>query len=194
MIIAVAAATMVISGCARPSAPALSPLGTTSASSTPTPSITPAGTLQGAATSEVNVPRQLRGDLTAVRVGKQDGYDRVVFEFGKDVPGYVVSYLRLPVKADGSGNIVAMPGAAEGVQVSFHPASGSDWGGNPPKPTYLGPNRVSAGAAQATEVVATGDFSGYLTWVVGLRHKVPFLVTRLDGPPRLVVDFQHATS
>jgi hypothetical protein len=42
--------------------------------------------------------------------------------------------------------------------------------------------------------MATGDFGDYLTWVLGLRHKVPFLVTRLDGPARLVIDFQHATS
>lgn len=192
MIISLVAVASVISGCSTPEAPS-SPA-TTAASPTPTPSVTPSGILQGAATTEVKVPRELRGDLTAVRVARQDGYDRVVFEFAKDVPGYIVSYVRLPVQADGSGNEVPMPGAAEAVQVTFNPASATDWGGNPPNPTYKGPNRLSAATVQVTEVVGTGDFEGYLTWAVGLRKQVPFLVTRLDGPPRLVVDFQHATT
>jgi hypothetical protein len=30
-----------------------------------------------------------------------------------------------------------------------------------------------------------------LSWVVGLRANVPFRVLALEGPPRLVIDFQH---
>ena len=45
--------------------------------------------------------------------------------------------------------------------------------------------------AEVTEVKAAGDYEAVLTWVVGLRAKVPFRVLVLDGPPRLVIDFQH---
>ena len=30
-----------------------------------------------------------------------------------------------------------------------------------------------------------------MTWVVGLLAEVRFRVAVLDGPPRLVIDFQH---
>ena len=50
---------------------------------------------------------------------------------------------------------------------------------------------LSADTEAVTEATAAGDYEAVLTWVVGLRAKVPFRVLVLDGPPRLVVDFQH---
>jgi hypothetical protein len=50
---------------------------------------------------------------------------------------------------------------------------------------------LSADTEAVTEAKAAGDYEAVLTWVVGLRTKVPFRVFVLDGPPRLVVDFQH---
>jgi hypothetical protein len=38
------------------------------------------------------------------------------------------------------------------------------------------------------EVEMTGDFEGYVTWVLGLRQKADFRVSELTGPNRVVVD------
>jgi hypothetical protein len=39
-----------------------------------------------------------------------------------------------------------------------------------------------------TEVVATGDFEGVLSWAIGLRKATVFRVSELTAPPRLVID------
>jgi hypothetical protein len=50
---------------------------------------------------------------------------------------------------------------------------------------------VTGDTTVVTEVKAAGDFEAVLTWVVGLRYRVPFRVSVLDGPPRIVIDFQR---
>jgi hypothetical protein len=75
------------------------------------------------------------------------------------------------------------------VKVALRPATADGWSGD--ARTYFGPSTVTASTAEVTEVKAAGDYEAVLTWVVGLRAKVPFRVLVLDGPPRLVVDFQH---
>ena len=54
--------------------------------------------------------------------------------------------------------------------------------------TYLGPQRFSPDAAVVEELVRTGGFEAVLTWAVGLDEKRPFVVTRLESPPRVVID------
>src|SRR5690606_27311808 len=42
---------------------------------------------------------------TAVRAGRQQGFDRVVFEFGSGgLPGYTIEYVGRPIRQCGSGN------------------------------------------------------------------------------------------
>jgi len=127
--------------------------------------------------------------LVEVRLAENDGFDRVVLEFVDRVPGYTVGYHSLPAQADGSGAEIPLPGASAMVEVSLNPATGAGWGGD--TRTYFGPSTVAANATKVTEVKSAGDFEAVLTWVVGLRVKVPFRVLVLDGPPRLVIDFQH---
>jgi len=62
-------------------------------------------------------------------------------------------------------------------------------GHNPAVPCR--PQKRPSTLSADTEATAAGDYEAVLTWVVGLRAKVPFRVLVLDGPPRLVVDFQH---
>ena len=54
--------------------------------------------------------------------------------------------------------------------------------------TYTGPDRVRGDTSVVTEVVRTGDFEANLSWAIGVRREVPFRVTVLDGPARVVVD------
>ena len=129
------------------------------------------------------------GKLVAVRLGPRDGYDRLVFEFLDGVPSYKIGYRPLPAQSDGSGEEIPLPGASALVQVILTGATGSGWGGG--QRTYFGPSTVTANTAVVTDAKAAGDFEAVLTWVVGLRSKVPFSATVLDSPPRLVIDFQR---
>ena len=127
--------------------------------------------------------------LVEVRLAGRDGFDRLVLEFADRVPGYTVGYRSLPAQADGSGEEIPLPGASAAVKVSLNPATGAGWSGD--ARTYFGPSTVAADTSEVTEAKAAGDYEAVLTWVVGLRSKVPFRVLVLDGPPRLVIDFQH---
>jgi len=155
---------------------------------TPARPATPAP-LPYAGTSDIRVPRAGAGHLSAVRLARQDGYDRLVLEFTDQVPGYTVGYRALPATADGSGADVPLPGATTFVAITLSPAAAhrDDTGA----PTYTGPATVDGNTVQVTQARAAGDFEAVLNWVVGTRKKTPFRVLELTGPPRLVVDFQH---
>lgn len=162
---------------------------TAPAETTAAPSATPTETLPGASTDEVKESSDLFGQLVGVRVGEHGGFDRVVLEFAKDVPGYSIKYVELPVTEDGSGEPVDLPGADFAVQIVMTPASGFDMDAG--VATYTGPKSVTNDkTAEVTSVADSGDFESVLSWVVGLHHEVPFKVTKLDSPARLVVDFQ----
>ncbi len=140
-------------------------------------------------TDEVSEESEDFGQLVAVRVGVHDGFDRVVLEFSESVPGYTVKYVELPVIEDGSGDSIDLPNAERAVQIVLTPASG--WDMEQGEPTYTGPNAVTNDkAVEITGVVSSGDFEAVLSWAVGLRSEVPFKVTKLDNPARLVVDFK----
>ena len=124
--------------------------------------------------------------LVDVRLAGHDGFDRLALEFEDRVPGYTVGYRPPPAHADGSGAEIPLPGANALIQVTLTPATG--WRND--ARTYDGPRTVTGGTASVTEVKAAGDFEAVLSWVVGLRTRVPFRVLVLDGPPRLVIDFQ----
>jgi hypothetical protein len=127
--------------------------------------------------------------LSAVRLARRAGHDRLVFEFADRVPGYTAGYRPLPARADASGEEIPLPGSGALLQVTLTPATAAGWGDG--ERTYFGPSTVAANTAAVTEVKAAGDFEAMLTWAVGLRAEAPFQVLVLDGPPRLVVDFQH---
>ncbi len=158
------------------------------------PTTTPAGptsaaTVPGASTEDVSEESESFGQLVSVRVGEHTGFDRVVFEFADEVPGYTVKYVELPVTEDGSGEEVDLPDADTAVQVTLTPASGFDFESG--EKTYKGPKTVTNDkTAEITGVVSAGDFESLLSWAVGLRHEVPFKVTKLESPARLVIDFQ----
>jgi len=128
--------------------------------------------------------------MTAVRAARQEGYDRVVFEFRNAVPGYKVQYVDRPITADGSGEQVAVNGNAV-AEIRMQNASGVDLSQASAPQTYTGPGRLTPPTSEIAEVARTGDFEGTLTWVVGVRDRVDFRVTTLTGPPRLVVDFRN---
>lgn len=128
--------------------------------------------------------------LTAVRAARQEGFDRVVFEFRNAVPGYEVGYVDRPITQDGSGDEVAVEGDAV-LQVRMRNAAGVDLTQETAPQTYTGPSRLAPATPEIAELVRTGDFEGTLTWAVGVRDRVDFRVTTLASPPRLVIDLRN---
>jgi hypothetical protein len=143
----------------------------------------------GFSTTPVSVPATGEAALLgAVRAAGQQGFDRVVFEFTAELPGYKVGYVERPVLEDGSGKEVSVTGAAV-LEVRMAPASGAEVSASGVRPTYTGPARIRpSGTVVVAEVVRVGDFEGQLTWVVGTSGRAPFKVSTFSAPPRLVID------
>ena len=128
-----------------------------------------------------------------MRVSKNKGFDRVVFEFEeKEVPEYAIYYTKPPILLDASH-----------IE-------------NPAKPTKDEIINVKGKAfvfiifALSFEVTKTGAkfpaeqnftvlqdvqpvdwFENFFTFAVGLKAKKAFRVQELSNPTRLVIDFKH---
>lgn len=126
--------------------------------------------------------------LDDVRVGLQDGYDRVVLDLsGTGEVGWSVQYVETPA-LDGSGIPVDLVGPA----VLVVSARGMAYP-EPGDPAYDdGVLLVDGGDLQVvTEVLRDVPFEGQLQVFVGAGAEAPFRVFRLDSPERLVIDIQH---
>jgi hypothetical protein len=130
--------------------------------------------------------------LVDVRVAGHDGFDRVVLEFDETtMPSYRVAYVEPPIRGDGSGEVVDLPGKAF-LELRLTPATAWDLSGGDPRRTYSGPSRVAPPFEKViTEAARTGDFELTLAWTVGLTHRAPFAVAVFHDPLRLVVDVLH---
>ena len=192
----VSAALVVASGCGG-SGKSSAPAGGESVSSSSTTTTTTAGTdpLEGAGTTTVQgaASGQETALLERIALGRHEGYDRVVFQFKNQLPGYRVSYVQPPLKEDGSGNPVSVAGNAM-VVVRMEPASGFDLNTGEGVMVYKGPKRIegsSAGTSVVQQLVRSGDFEAVLSWAIGLSDKVDFRVTTATSPARLIVDFRN---
>jgi len=121
------------------------------------------------------------------RVAEQQGYDRFVLQFDPIVPTYTVKRQAKPVFTEGaSGQSVTLTGKA-GVLVTVHSAQGTT--------TFTGsPDILTPGYKVLLEAKQTQDFEGYVSWGLGLSQPACMRVFVLDGPARLVVDFQFPSS
>lgn len=128
--------------------------------------------------------------LKTVRVGRNPGFERIVFEFaGTSMPGYRVQWVDGPITADGSGEVVQVNGKAH-LEMVMQPASGVDLSAPDLIVTYTGPDRIpTTGKTELiTDLVRTGDFEAVLSWAAGTTERVPFRVLTLHSPTRIVVD------
>jgi hypothetical protein len=161
----------------------------TSTAATDTSGIDP---LDGASTNPASVP-PTPGEvalLRAVRVARNEGFDRVVFEFENTVPGYEVGYGTKPIAADPGETTVPIAGE-QVLIVRMERAAGVDLSGADYRQTYTGPTQITADTPEVTDLARVGDFEAVLTWAIGLRDPVDFRVTTLSDPPRLVVDVRN---
>ncbi len=126
--------------------------------------------------------------LRAVRIGRHEGFDRIVFEFDSaGLPQWHVGYIDAPVIHCGSGDAVAVEGTAW-LQVRFNGANAHTEAGE----ATSGAARRSVGLPSVEEVVRTCDFEAEVTWVAGVSGMKPYRPRVLAGPSRLVIDVAHA--
>ena len=130
-------------------------------------------------------------DLTGVRAGRHDCYDRLVFDLNGKDSGFDVSYVSTVY--DQAGAAIPLRGGAF-LQINLYNAAYDDTGAstyNPTKPAELA---NVTGWDTFRQVSWGGSFEGYTTVGLGVRARLPFRVFTLDGPgsgSRVVVDVAH---
>ena len=124
--------------------------------------------------------------MAALRVAKNDAFDRVVFEFRDRVPGYHVAYIDKPVRDCGAGEVRRISGDGW-LEVRFTPAAAHTQAGEP----TIRPREFKPALASVREVERTCDFEGVVTWVVGTASPRRYRAYELSAPPRLVVEVDH---
>jgi hypothetical protein len=128
-----------------------------------------------------------RAQITDVRVGAHDGYDRVVFEFGNGIPQFTLDEATPPLLKDPSGLQLSVEGHAFWQLVM---QGGTKQSPSGPE-TYDGKTDFTPGFPQLTELIEGGDFEAVSTWYFGLESDTCVRVTRLADPSRLVIDVEH---
>jgi len=170
----------VVAAAPAPSLPTSEPVVSKTSAATPASTV---GASRGAATHRSGTVPILR----AVRVGKQPGVDRLVFEFNTaGLPEWDVEYVDRPVRDCGSGDAVPVAGDAY-LQIRFTGAQAHTEKGE----STSGPRRRPLAQPIARELVRTCDFEGEVTWVVGVARPNPYTPRTMVEPSRLVIDIAH---
>jgi hypothetical protein len=178
-------ASVIGSASAEPSIPASesASAGPSAVASEPTDSLPPF-----ACTPSVTIPSTTdRAQITDVRVGTHDAYDRVVFEFASGIPDAVIEGVLPPLYADPSGLEMDVAGTAF-LKVTMHGASRMSPEGTG---TYDGPTNFEPGFDRLVQLIEGGDFEAVSTWYLGLDGAGCFRVLTLADPSRLVIDIEH---
>ncbi len=124
--------------------------------------------------------------LVAVRgAHHEDGgtaFDRLVFQFDGQLPGYDVRYVP-EVRSPGEGAPVPLRGQAF-MELVFSPAASHDDTGS----STLRTSSSGGGLPGLHEYRMAGDFEGYVHYGLGVDDVVGFRVTEFAQPSRIAVD------
>lgn len=170
---------------ATPTGPSVAASAEPSGASAPSP----AASFVGDTEPETAEPSGGPLSVTRIRVARQPGFDRVVFELGGKAagqPGWRVVYDDAPSQ-QGSGEAVEVRGGATlaviitGVGYPFDTGA-KEVSGDPGLPADLQVVR---------DVVAGSVFEGQFEAFIGVDAKRPFTVQRLASPARVVIDIAH---
>lgn len=125
--------------------------------------------------------------LKAVRTGRHQNFDRVVFEFeGNQLPGYRIEYVDKPVRNCGPGEVVQIGGYGF-LLVQMIPAQAHTNEGQPTiKERAFAPN-----LPLIKELKMLCDFEADVQWILGLSAPNRYRALELSSPARLVIDVRH---
>jgi hypothetical protein len=126
-----------------------------------------------------------RGTVRDLRLGRQNGFDRVVFEIGgTGTPGWDVRYVDT-ASSQGKGDTIDVAGKAI-LQVTL---TGMGYPFDTGVEEYSGPDPLTApGTKVVTEVAWDSTFEGTSVAFVGTSERTPFRVYLLEDPVRVVVE------
>ncbi|WP_282781700.1 hypothetical protein [Nocardia sp. CC201C] len=129
-------------------------------------------------------------ELTDIRSGRHECFDRLVLDLNHSPAGYTVRYVD-QVTADGSGQPVPLRGGAFLSILVHAPAYDSEF-----RPTYSLPADRTClvdvrGYRTFRQVAWAGSFEGQTTIGLGVRARLPFRVFTLESPGRVVIDVAH---
>lgn len=123
--------------------------------------------------------------LKDVRVARNKGFDRVVFEFTGDMPRFQIQYVKPPIFGTGEDEIkVSGKYFVEiNLQTLIFPEDENY--------KYAPIEQKNLKLPVISEVQEIEWFEGVRPFAVGLRSKKGFRVQQLKNPTRLVVDFKQ---
>jgi hypothetical protein len=128
-----------------------------------------------------------RAQLSDVRLGTGDDYDRLTFQFTGGLPAYTIESATPPFARDASGAPLEVSGSSF-LRITLH-------GGTKQLPdggtSYNGPTELRPGLPNILHVVEAGDYEAVSTWYVGLASSSCFRVWVLGSSSRLAIDAQH---
>ena len=126
-------------------------------------------------------------NVTDVRVGTADGYDRFVIEFDGPVPQYTITPQdSSSFMGDASGQTLQL-GGSRGLKVVVHNSSARSLSGTQ---TYSGSNDFKPGYQALKEARNVGDFERTYSWGLGVDGSGCFHAFTLTGADRLVIDIK----
>jgi hypothetical protein len=128
-----------------------------------------------------------RANITDVRIGTHDGYDRVVFEFTGGLPEASLERAEPPFTHDASGEPIDVAGESF-LRLIMRGGTKQQEDGTS---SYEGPTDFDPGHPALIDLVEGGDFEAQSTWYFGLDAESCVRVLTLDGEPRIVIDIEH---
>jgi hypothetical protein len=127
--------------------------------------------------------------LKAVRTGKHESFDRVVFEFDGSVPGYHIEYVDKPVRDCGQGAVVPISGDGF-LLIRMQPSNAHTEAGVP----SVTDRQQNPKLPILKELKLICDFEADVQWILGVSSPNRYRVLELTNPARLVVDIAHKSS
>lgn len=129
--------------------------------------------------------------VRAIRVGRHDGFDRMVFEFDGGRPAYTV-FSTAVARTGGAGAPIEVRGTTA-LQIDLQASTiDMDAVGFPRTFDPAGPLVPRFPALR--ELRYGNEFEGLSTFAAGLRARTGFRVLELTNPTRLAIDVAHDTA
>ena len=135
----------------------------------------------------VEDPSVAIANITDVRVGGHDGYDRVVFAFAQGTPELSLDRASPPFTHDASGAPIEV-GDASFLRLAMR---GGTKQTDANTSSYDGPTDFDPALTALADLVEGGDFERQSTWYLGLAGESCVRLMLLDDPARVVIDVEH---